>query len=126
MMETYARKVLPMFKRAAIIMEVCEPSARDQARGIKGNEPEAMMLARVLAARKSPEVPEFLSSDCETLLRLAISEMRADRDKAVAVARTVARLGGDVRICQHHIAEALQYQHSHLANWTDSFEEAQV
>lgn len=123
-LKKYARNVLPMLKTAAIVMEVVEPNAREQARGSKGNEPEAAMVARVLAARKAAPPSDTLPADAEDLLRMAISEVKASRDKAVAVAATVARLEGSTFIQANHLAEAVQYQHRHLANWTDDFEDA--
>ena len=122
----YARKILPMLKRASIVIEVLETSAREQARGTLSNEPESTMVARILAARKTQPIADCLRSDSNELLCMAIRELGAERDKVVAVAMTISRLGGYVTIQPCAIAEAIQYQHRHLANWTDDFEEIVV
>ncbi len=46
------------------------------------------------------------------------------RLKAVAVARTIARLGGYASLQVCAVAEAIQYKHRHLGRWVDDFEEA--
>ncbi len=120
----YARKLMPMVKKADIIIETVEPQARDTARF---NENEELMAIRILKARKTDRLDtSVMPSDAEELLRMAIKEYGASRDKTVAVAATVARLGGCDLIEISHITEALQYQYPAYTRWFDDFEQADV
>lgn len=121
-LKAHARKVMPMLKAADIVIETVEPLARDTTRT---NEHEDRIVARILEARKAPRLDtSVLPSDAEELLRMAIKEYGTSRDKAVAVAATIARLDGCNRIEARHIAEAVQYQHPAFTRWVDDFEEA--
>ncbi len=118
-LKAYARKIVPLMKAAEIIIETVEPLARETTRT---NEHEDRILARVLAARKAASPDASLPTDTQELLRMAMAEMGADRDKAVAVAATIARMDGSAMVQPSHMSEAIQYQHSHAARWFDQME----
>ena len=122
-LQRHARKALPMLKAVPIIVETAEPRATETA---GRNEPEERIVARILAARKKPPAKACLTADAEELLSLAIEEMGTDRDKAMAVAATIARMDGRAGIATSDVAEAIQYQHPSTARRVDDFEEAEA
>ncbi len=86
-----------------------------------------MAVARIVAVQSRNDAGmRTLDADAEDLLRLAIKEMGADRDRATRVANTIASMDFSPTIRAHHVAEAIQYQHRHAANWVDDFEEAKA
>lgn len=117
----YARKIMPLMKAADIVIETVEPLARDTTRA---NEHEDRIVARVLAARMAASPDASLPTDTQELLHMATAEMGADRDKATAVASTIAKMDGSAIVQPNHMAEAIQYQHRHAARWFDQMEEA--
>jgi len=121
-LQEYARKIRPMFKRAAIIVEVIEPNQREYK---YSSEQEANIVAVVLAVRQDASILS-LSGDAESCLKMAMTEIRCDRDKTIAVAMTIAKTDHCKTIQAQHIIEASQYQHRHMANWVDDFERVEV
>jgi magnesium chelatase family protein len=109
-LKKYARKVLPIIKRAQIVVEVTSPRANETTRG---NEPEANMVARILAARPRMINTHSMSSDSEELMRQAILTVKCTRQTVEAVAATIAKLDCIDRIHVQHVSEAIQYQHRH-------------
>jgi len=122
-LKKHAKKMLPLLHRVPMIIEAVEPRASETTRS---NEPEGLMVSRILASRKLQVAQNGCDDDANGLLKMAITEMGADRDNAVAVASTIARMDGRGRIQAQHIAEAIQYQRSIASNWHDWVEEVKV
>jgi len=119
-MNDYCRQIMPFLHSADIVIETVAPRASETTRG---NEPEATMTARILKVRFDPGPSRTLDGDTENLLRTAISELSANREKAVTLAATIARLEGRDRIGMQHVAEAIQYQHPASRRIFDQSEE---
>lgn len=117
----YDKKVVPLMRTAAMVIETVEPRASATA---KHNEHEDTIVARILAARK-PEgaLPMPPNSGALDIMRMAVTELGADPDKIAAVAQTIARMNFSKYIGNEHVAEAAMYQSRRANKWTDPIEE---
>jgi hypothetical protein len=125
-LKKYAKKVMPLLRGAAVVIETVEPRAKETT--CQGCEPEAQMVKRILAARQRPPLAgvgmaNSLPSDAEEFMMMAIKEIHADRETATKVAVTIARMEGKDRIETVHLSEAIQYRCRLAARWVDDFEE---
>jgi predicted ATPase with chaperone activity len=119
----YCRQIMPFLRSAGIIIETVASRASDTTRG---NEPETMMTARIVAALARAEPSHYLNDDVEQLVRMAASQLGANREKAVTLAATIACLDQQDRILPQHMAEAIQYQHPASRRLFDQSEEITV
>lgn len=122
-LKQHAKKMLPLLHRVPMVIEVVEPRASDTTRF---NEPEGLLVSRILASRKNQVAQNGCDGAAEGLLKMAITEIGADRQNAVDVASTIARMDGRGSLQAHHISEAIQYQLSIASNWHDLVEEVKV
>ena len=128
----------PLLDRIDIIVEV--PAVHfEELRQRAEAEPSANIRSRVNAARQlqhqrfegdgnlcnarmgPDEMRKFcqLDEDCATLMKQAFEAMNLTArsyDRILRVARTIADLDGSEEIQPHHIAEAIQYRATNLAN----------
>jgi predicted ATPase with chaperone activity len=120
-LKAYNKKVIPMMRTAAMVIEAVEPRATATT---KRNEHEDTIVARILAARKQEgALPMRTNSGASDLMRMAVIELKADPEKIAAVAQTIARMNNSQYIGHEHVAEAAMYQHKRANKWTDPIEE---
>jgi predicted ATPase with chaperone activity len=125
-LDKYSHTVIPAMRKAAITMETVEPTQNDCR---QNREQESMMTARVMRAVTAASILTKrlpLQGDCEDFLRHAAAEIHADREKAIAVAQTIAILSGRDAISLVDIAESIQYQHSYGRSWLDWYQVEEV
>jgi predicted ATPase with chaperone activity len=123
-MKQHAKKMMPLLHRIPMIIEVVEPRASETT---QRNEPEATLVSRILASRKCQVAKNGCDGTAGDILKHAITEVGTDRQSAVDVASTIARMDERGSIQAHHITEAIQYQFNPMVrNWCDMVEEVKV
>ena len=122
-MRKHAKVSIPMLRKAFVVIETMEPRASDTSRGY---EDESQLIKRVQGALSYKGDPIFLALDGEELLKMAMKELHVDREKVLAVARTIAKLDHSPRMNAQHVSEAIQYQAIRGLRWFDDFEKIEV
>jgi predicted ATPase with chaperone activity len=120
--EKHHKRMMLLVKDMEMFVETVMPKASDTSKHEEGSEE---FLNRVMEEMKNP-VPTEVGAGVEDFLRMAITELGADRVKVLNIAKTIAKMDNSLCVNEVHVAEACQYVRNPFGRYVDQYQEVTV